>query len=93
MDESISRFARFHPAKEGLVHTLIKRLARNVRNLNILGFHPRDKAAMLGDNIYFFRRTCLKIKFSSQWTIVLTSQHGRHDVTCKPAMARFQGQN
>ena len=57
--------------------------------LYFLGLQPRDKAAMLVVyNRIFARRIYLKIEFSSQerQAFVLDHQHGRCDVTCKPAI-------
>ena len=47
----------------------------------ILGLQPGDKAAI------FSRRIYMKIEFSSQRREILARQHGRHVVTCKPAIS------
>ena len=59
----------------------------------ILGLQPRDKAAMFYVNTIvriFSRRIYMKIEFSSQKREMLlsliTDQHGRSDVTCKPTI-------
>ena len=53
--------------------------------LYFLGLQPRDKAAMLVVyNRIFARRIYLKIEERN--ALVLDHQHGRHDVTCKPAI-------
>ena len=53
--------------------------------LYFLGLQPRDKAAMLMVyNRIFARRIYLKIEERNAF--VLDHQHGRRDVTCKPAI-------
>ena len=57
----------------------------------ILGFQPRVKAALLGlKTVEFFRNNLHenRVKFTKKRNaFVLDHQHGRRDVTCKPAIA------
>ena len=56
----------------------------------ILGFQPRDKAAMLVVNtkeIFLLNLHQNRVHFpAGRNAFVLDPQHGRHDVPCKPAI-------
>ena len=70
------------------MEAVITMFALSVLN-GILGSQPRDKVSMLNDNtVEFFLRSLLEIGLSSQWrdAFVRVIQHGRHDVTWKPAI-------
>ena len=61
--------------------------------LGILGLQPRDKAAMLVVNtkeIFLLNLHQNKAHFPAERNaFVLDHQHGRRDVSCKPAMSDF----
>ena len=59
----------------------------------ILGSQPRDKAAMLvvkTKEIFLLNLHQNRVHFpADRNAFVLDHQHGRRDVTCKPAIGRF----
>ena len=69
-------------------------LQSNKEKHAILGFHPRDKAAMLDGNTIqynFFSQNLQNNKVQSpeeRQVVVLVNKHGHHDVRRKPANRR-----
>ena len=61
---------------------------------SILGLQPRDKAAMLVVNtkeIFLLNLHQNRVHFPAERNaFVLDHQHGRRDVTCKPAIEHFK---
>ena len=61
-----------------------------MRDLSILRLQPRDKAAMLvvkTKEIFLLNLHQNRVHFPAERnTFVLDHQHGRRDVTCKPAI-------
>ena len=62
----------------------------SIKQREILGFQPRDKAAMLVVNtkeIFLLNLHQNRVHFPAERNaFVLDHQHGRRDVTCKPAI-------
>ena len=78
----------------GLVHLFDKPFYHTkIKIVSILGLQPRDKAAMLAVNtkeIFVLNLHQNRVHFRAERSsFVLYHQHGRRDVTCKPAILIF----